>query len=361
MSYRFVVLGNVSTDYFVPAGFRVEESRVVFDRVHPPLTLETDGRIFPGGKLPLRQPVSMRQLGGLGGVIGPGGGGLGTVSSLAAWRSGSAFYVDASVEEDRFTRHFGGLGIETFFMGLRPAPLNVVLGTRDEKVVLKNPVHPVRMSSALRERCRRLAAGAEWAIVNSVKDEDLVWSAIDMVAENPTAKLAAVVTDSLSPEFVRQNVLPSADILIASFDELRWLLPGRPVTTSGSKERVFRLLAQMRSNAHAFITLARDGVICAGAEGLFHVRLREGAARRIQEAVLLRPAALTGAGDWLVGGIIASASAYRWPRMNRYPQVVEYAVAGCTAALAHLGAEVAQEDFEIRQESPSEYVSREAV
>jgi len=353
---KVVVLGNVSLDEFCRLGQEILGRRVVLGRGADRIVLDTTTPIFPGAKVTVAEPLSSSTLRSPRLTEGLGGGGLGTASSLATWLPSKVLYVDVSVGEARFRQYFESRGIATRFFGLRSVPVNAVVGHRSNKVILKSPIAPVGIPAGLRTELRELLKEPEWIVLNSVKDEPLARMAVEAALRRRCAKLAAVVTSSLSPSFVARHILPNVDVLIVSFDEMNWLLSHMPATITASKQRLLALCERMRGGARVFVTLGKDGVMCGSRRGLFHVRLRAAVARRVEASVSSHPAAVTGAGDWFAGGVIASRCCNRWRRVPDCPPSVDEAVAGCVSALHHLGQEVAPGDFDVREDISLESV-----
>ncbi len=355
MKGRVGTVANGAWDIYLDRDFSVTDYSVIYHGVSPPIVFETAERIFPGGKLrlvepfdPARLPMAVRQA--------PGGGGLGTTASLATWLPARRLtYLDVSEPDETIRRFFASRGVEAWFAGLRLLPRNPIFGQRANKTVLKSPLPPVRLPDEVRETVSRRLADCACIVLNSVKEEELVRIALTRKAANPRCKLAVVLTRSLEPEFVREHLLPHVDILVASFDELGWLLSPMPCTVSASRERLLELLTLMPARASVHITLGSAGVLCGNRDGFFRVRLRSQAARRVADIVSRAPAALTGAGDWFAGGLIASAYSSRWPSVPPFPEIVRGSVAGCIAAVHHLGADTTVEDYEIWEDALSEF------
>jgi sugar/nucleoside kinase (ribokinase family) len=352
--YRFAILGNMTEDFFCSTAYRLAESAVAFDELDPPTSLTVCEPILPGRKVSLAAPLSAREAAGLAGPSRPGGGGLGTASSIAYWLASRSIYIDVS-SAGGAERLFDRIGVAHRFLGLRPPPRNLVLGMRGNKVVLTSPVSPVLLDREQRAAVASLLERPEWVVINSIKDEPLAELVVQSVRARASCRLAAVLTRSLPPRFVRERILPHCDIVVASFDELSWVLSSQRTDLSASRERLEMLRSLVRPRTAVFVTLGREGVLCGDANGFFHVRLASAVACGVDAAIRVRPAHLTGAGDWFVGGVLAGRCSYRWGPMPFHPQVVQDAVAGCIAAIHHLGSHVEPADFDVHENVLSEY------
>lgn len=354
MSRVYSVLGNVTYDYHCRAAFHFNDNYVDFHQMRPPFRLETCRPVFVGGKLTLKTPLTDVDMERLGCSVAPGGGGLGTVKGLMENISSTIQYLDVSKPEETFLRCFGDIAVDCTFLALRSAPFNLVLGCRSNKIILKNAVHPVDISPTTYQSVVRRLAGSEWIILNSVKDGALMHAAAEAALTTSRCKIAVILTTSLPSRFVRQHILPVTHVLIVSFDELQWLLPGRQTDMTSSRERLLRLVQESRPNASLFVTLGRRGVLCASQAGFFHVRLKDEVARQVGDVVNRCPLALSGAGDYFSGGVIANRSIHAWSSQPEYPQIVQDAVAGSITAIKHLGYQVGSEDFIVREDVWSE-------
>lgn len=346
----YSVVGNIACDFHCESSFRVNGNHVDFPQVCPPLSMETRTPIFVGGKLMLKEPLTHTELSNLRVTVVPGGGGLGTISSLSRRVFSAIQYIDASMPLEMFTRYLNTINVNYHFLRLRKPPNNLVLGCRSNKIILKSPVHSVTISPMVHEKIVSFLTGSEWIILNSVKDPTIANAAIEAVAKTPHCKLAGVLTTSLAPEFLLRSILPVAHLLIVSFDELDWLLPNRCADISSSRARLLRLFQAVPVNLSLFITMGRAGVLCGCRDGFFHVRLKNEVAQQVDSLISKCPAAITGAGDFLSGAIIANRCACRWFLRPSYPQIVQDAIVGSIAAIEHLGQQVNGNDFVIRED-----------
>ena len=80
------------------------------------------------------------------------------------------------------------------------------------------------------------------------------------------------------------------------------------------------------------------------------IRLVNKVAEHVDSLINTCPTALTGAGDFFFGGILANRSNHScsWP--PEYPQIVHDAIAGSIIAIKHLGRKVRPTDFIINED-----------
>ncbi|MBW2988120.1 hypothetical protein DRJ48_02225 [Candidatus Woesearchaeota archaeon] len=259
-----------------------------------------------------------------------GGGGLNSVRELSKIVDWELSYLDMSTpsldtrEPGRtIAGYLSSMHITPIFLSTRPVPLNLVLGTRDDKVIIKSPLQEqVGVWTPENNDLKKIIGfiinhiGYDAILFNSIKDEGLA----EYIIESEPQKMA-VITRSLEPEFVLSRVLPEC-LCQFNYDEFGYIIYNEVI---GDEEERFEAaiegIQQLRSKHKleypVFVTLGKNGTLVADRHQTYHIRLNTNKYYEVQEFIRKNSTDLTGAGDvfaahvfkaWLLGyGLLYTA------------------------------------------------------
>lgn len=226
-------------------------------------------------------------------------------------------------------------GIAHHFFGLRPLPTNAVIGSREDKIVLKGPkLERVELDAGQRLLIYRLADSGDAIFLNSAKDTSFV----ECFLRNYKPAYF-VVTASLEPDFVFEKMLPRG-VCILNYDDIAALF-GNDVAHYSDQTKMELALELMKKirmdrlhiDRNLYVTLGKNGVYCSyGQSSLFHVRLSDEYIEKVRQTVMTNPSSTNGAGD-----VFAAAVLYNELVGKRKPKVTEIAKKSSTAAVRHIG------------------------
>ncbi len=278
-----------------------------------------------------------------------GGGGYLSAVLLRKISDAQIYYLDIStpsldtaVPGTSLANKLQSMNIHPYFLGARPVPFNIVLGERADKIIIKSPLGNTTFGEYHPYLVNALINGCQGILFNSLKDHSLVELAVNG-AKGKT--LVAVVTNSLDPDFVLERVIPFG-VCQFNYDEFGYVVnPDHKVIgdeetrVESAFEGIKRIRADYNKKDNVYVTLGRNGVLCADSSGIHHVRLKEGVLERIQPIVNANPASNCGAGD-------AHAASVFNGELSRLP-VTDIAQRACITAVRYLGydGKLSQADF----------------
>ncbi len=298
-----------------------------------------------------------------------GGGGVNSVRELSAIVNWDISYLDMStpsLDTSKPGRTLAGylakLGITPIFLSTRPIPLNLVLGTRHDKIVLKSPllqqVELWEKQSDLQSLLSFIVHGLGYNAIlfNSVKDVSLAEYIVSSIADK-----MAVITRSLPPDFVIDRVLPFC-LCQFNYDEFGYILYNRVIGDENDRfqaavEGLDQLRLMRRLQLPVVVTLGKNGALIATKRETYHIRLQEDKLDQVQNYLKGRTSQLTGAGDAF------AAHSFRAWLLNA--NSVDIAIAGNIGAVKFLGYKALNKDdfviAEIGVRKPKLYLPLEKV
>jgi len=351
MRPRIGITGHAAADYGFPHA-KLRRSGSTLEIVLPSVTLRaTLQGEFEGGKATAIMPDD---LWGHAADIRYGGGGVQSVcaAKLVAPEI-PMLYLDSCAPTGLLQRQLGYPGLQVKFLGVRDVPRNAILGDGRQRLILKSPLDGGgRFETEERDKLAWLTQATS-VLANSLKDEPVMKHLVEAAKDN-TIRLEVVVTKSLDAEFAHEIVLPAAQVVFASADEIGFLV-GRTVTCDPSE--AIEALAWLRwhaPKATLFLTLGPEGVLVAG-PGLDkpqHIRLAEGPWHEVQVHVSQDSTKLCGAGDAFAAGVtvyLQTGKSLLAGGPPWYAPEVNAALAGCALAVRWIGWEpqLHQGDFVI--------------
>lgn len=279
---------------------------------------------------------------GLWNVLKPGGGGYNTATSIKR-RTDIAInlnlaYIDVSEQDDLITQSLSELGISGYFFGLRPVPVNVILGGRGDKILLKGPMLPrVHLKDEHKETIDDLVHQANGVVINSAKDESLV----DFLLQSSISRavpLYFVVTSSLPSDFVLRRMLPFGTSIL-SHEDIVSIYGQNPLKLDDAQlfELSLEYLRKIRSDEvnkgnNIFVTLGPRGVLCLNRDGkIYHVILKEEYKEIVGYSAESRVGSTNGAGDTFAGAVVSLNSSVE--KMD----IKKIAMRASKASIRHIG------------------------
>lgn len=260
----------------------------------------------------------------------PGGGGLHTATALSDLAETSPIklhlhYIDVSEEDKKIiTRHFDHWQIGHTFFGLRPGPLNAVVGGSDDKYIFKGPPLP---REGVEEQIRKeeqkfksainsVLEGSKGVVINSAKDIRFV-ELILASAQERGIPLYFNITDSLPSDFVFKRILPSG-VGIINQEDIISLYGENPLHFNDKQLKEYALELMRRiirggvNNSNPlYVTLGKYGTYCVAADGgVYHVVLKDGYAPRVSHSALTNVGSTTGAGDSFTAAVVYNTTLF---------------------------------------------------
>ncbi|MFH2027997.1 MAG: hypothetical protein ABIJ08_02585 [Nanoarchaeota archaeon] len=349
---RIIVAGNATIDAFVFDPFTVSDDginlHVQSDWVTESFRVD-DAPVKLGYKHRVNQPLDMKVM-GLKHQNRPGGGGYNSISAISELRlnwSPHLIYIDVSYAHMLITRGLRENGITHHFFEQRPVPTNIILGGREDKILLKGPQlgrvdpdeeHVLTIADLLK--------GADSMLINSVKDPGFVSQYIEKAKQN-NISLYFVVTTSLDRQFLKDNVFP-AGVLILNYDDL-WHMHHDKDPNLDEKEKLElakETLANIRRDGlspyNIYVTLGKNGMYCSSpleSDKFYHVELRQQSAKQVKRSVFSNSGSTLGAGDVTAGSILAYERAFEHGILSveRNQYMPQIAMLASQAAIEHLG------------------------
>ena len=219
-------------------------------------------------------------------------------------------YMDVSNVDPIIMQRLRNEEIDSHHYVQREVPINLILNYDGDKIVLKGPqLGRVAPLDIQRREAERRIIGSDALLINSVKDPGFVEAYIQIAQKN-NVPVYFVVTTSLDWDFVKEKVLP-AGTSILNYDELPKLKGSPQVITNAEAKMEYALdaLREMLMNVasnrrNAYVTLGKNGVYCSDGNLIYHVKLNDEYAKRIEQAVLRKPGNMNGAGDVFAAAVV---------------------------------------------------------
>ncbi|MBI2657661.1 carbohydrate kinase family protein [Candidatus Woesearchaeota archaeon] len=333
-----VVGGSATLDSLIQGIVRVNGPRITieYDNAIEHFDVE-DPPIRAGHKHRVSQDIGERTRGLLH-RIKPGGGGYNSVTALRRLSSTAELdldYVDVSVQDSLVVEGLERYGINYHFFGLRPVPTNAVIGSREDKIVLKGPkLGRIELDAGHRLLIYGLTNSSDAVFLNSAKDKGFVECFLDN--DKPAY---FVVTTSLEPDFVVEKMLPRG-VCIMNYDDISALF-GTDTSAYDDKakmEMAFEMIKRIRIDGinpdrNLYVTLGKNGVYCSyGPGSLFHVRLSDEFIEKVRQTAMANPSSTNGAGD-----VFAAAVLYNELCAKGRFKVTDVSKKASAAAVRHIG------------------------
>ena len=279
-----------------------------------------------------------------------GGGGVNSCRAFQMVAPGYPLrYLDVSLFDPQLSAYLNNPATRVRFLGLRPIPVNAVLGDRGDKVILKSPTPPgVTCLSLERQAEITWLASAKAILANSLRDPAVIARLI-YESGRRRAKVYLGVTRSLPSDSGIESI---ASVIIAGWDDFsEQIALGVRMDISGGMLAVERL-RELAPTAALFVTMGREGVLLQTASdcAAVHVRLRSGVDSQVQLLVFENPSRACGCGDAFAAGLFAELETGRSYLSNvrtERPRFERAAMSGCASALRWLGyrGPLAESDF----------------
>jgi sugar/nucleoside kinase (ribokinase family) len=344
------IVGNLARDFKLPNASigQAEDGRIVVNHAGRKYPVSVEGNISLGAKvstygLPtdLLATATMVSYGG------------GAFNSLIALRMISPTlpirYLDSCFFSADFEKHIASQAVQFDCLKLRPIPNNVVVGRRCNKVILKSPICP---SDAMNElQCGKLdwLTESQAVLANSIKDPPVVELLVQSATRRLT-RLYAVLTQSLSSDFVCSRVFPAASVIFSNWDQVSHLTGLKFEQTLEGALLALDWLRSRAPDAHNFLTMAKQGTLVAPAGEFvgYHVRLKSPLQTNKPDE------RACGCGDAFAAGVFAyleDGSTLLTSFSSRCRQQLSGALSGCAAAVRWLGSaqQLSEGDFAIQE------------
>lgn len=244
----------------------------------------------------------------------PGGGGYHSVTGMRTFYEPEKLglvYIDVSSSNRIINQGLAAKRVRSHFFGERDVPLNAIIGGRGDKIILKGP-HLGRFSPSPSEieEAELHIEGSNAVLINSVKDKGYVEGYIG-IANERNIPLYFVVTPSIEDiDFVNEKVLP-AGVNILNYDDLVDLYSVKGVIDEQGKmeyalDTIQRLRTDKVTDKNIYVTLGENGAYCSDRNSIFHVKLNDKYAEKVQKAILTRTRNINGAGDNFAASVVLS-------------------------------------------------------
>lgn len=339
---RIAVAGNATLDAYLNGTAQVNGSTITLTSGEKSIDVGLlDGPFIPDFKHRISNGIG-DVLEGMDYDLVPGGGGYNSSVALKRFAHGKmpfkVNYVDVSSPEMLVTMNLSDLDISYVFFGQRKVPINIVLGGREDKILLKGPKLPrVQLELQIYDALRQIVTSNDAVLVNSAKDESLV-DAILSASDRTRTPLYFVITTSLPTDFVYDRILPSG-VCIFNYDDLLALSGVNPAQ-HGVKDKIgiaFETLNRIRKdktsfNQNLYVTLGKYGVYCSDGDSIWHIKLNDEHQAKVQEDVKRHSGSTTGAGD-----VFAALPVYYGTVIGKEISLQDIAKIASTASIKHIG------------------------
>ncbi len=326
---NLVIVSSGDSSYHFKRAFKVEDGPITPGYKH---RVELDINDYPRGLEDFMRGLKYQ--------LRPGGGNINTATSIsnrADLKSDlSLVLLDVSAGESLLTEHLDRLGIQHKFLGYRPPPVNVVIGGRDDKIILKGPMlERVDISDRDKSTIDQMVENSQGVIINSAKDESFV-EALMSSAQSRGIPVYIMVTSSLNKSLVMNKILPAGVITINHEDTAK-LYGENPLDYTSHQlfEIAVEHMKQLKetNKGHGlFITLGPNGVLYSDRNTTMrHTRLKEEFTEIVFHSVSSRFGSTNGAGDTFQGELAVQYLG------NKTPDIDEVVQRASKAAIRHIG------------------------
>ncbi|MBS3105095.1 hypothetical protein J4234_02465 [Candidatus Woesearchaeota archaeon] len=340
--FKLVIAGNATLDAHIDGKVYEDGNNitVVSDGVKKIFEV-VDGPIRYGYKHRTKADVE-HSIRGLWNMLKPGGGGYNTATSIKRRMDIATkldlSYVDVSSPDELVLQSLREVGISPYFFGLRPIPINAILGGREDKIILKGPMLPrVNLLEEHKVAIDDIVREANGVAINSAKDEGLVEAMIESTNRR-MVPLYFVVTSSLPPDFIFQKMLPYG-LSIISHEDVTSIHGKNPLEFKDAQlfEMSLEYLRKMNKDKITngnplFITLGANGVLCMNHEsGIYHVKLKEEYVEMIGYSAGTKIGSTNGAGDVFAGAVVVLGAT------RKKLDITKVAMRASKASIRHIG------------------------
>lgn len=353
---KIVVAGNATLDVFIRETTSIDHDRIVIsseDGKVVELQVEQPP-ILPGGKYRVNQDLAkaVRQLWHR---YAPGGGGYNSVLAIRNLPDIESdidlVYIDVSTPDDLIIQELRHHNISPHFFFRRDVPYNLVIGWRDDKIILKGPqlgrVKPTKTSI---EDAEKIIHDSDATLINSIKDPKYFDEYLK-ISEKHKVPVYVVVTTSLDNQYVFEHVLPHV-IAILNYDELPAIIEASGELDEKSRlELALEILVKIRkdgTNADKpiFVTLGRNGAYCAKKGSIIHIKLNPEYTERVSHGISLTLGSTRGAGDVFAAAVVTYDTLAK-----RKSSLTDLLYKANGAAIRHIGysGHLPKEAFEYRE------------
>lgn len=331
------ITGTLVRDFYFPAATLVgygPEFRIRTPEVE--CSVSTPEPLFPGAKVTLESlPDALVSASK---EFALGGGGYNSLRALLDARPDLPVrYLDSGDLPEHFVREVAGYNVTSRSLHLRQTPSNAIIGNRSSKVILKSPITPVAELDGDHQSAIDWLLQCDAILANSLKDPAVVKALVDGVRHRRVS-LFILLTQSLANDLVERFVLPSAAVIIATWDQAGYIVTRPDSRTVDNALEVVTALARKAAAADLFLTLGKDGVLAYSQEmsTAYHVRLRAAAWERAQE-LARAPVHLCGCGDAFAAGVVLGMLGQAGSLISAGGAVLRGALMGSVVALSWLG------------------------
>ncbi len=340
---KIVVAGNATLDVFISEKPQIEDGNVNFESRkgelvefiinNPPTTLK-------GKKVRVEQNLA-QDVRPLTHRYEPGGGGYNSIISMrqimGIGEQLDLMYIDVSIPDSLVMNKLRNLNIDSRFLFQREIPVNLVIGYREDKLILKGPqlgrVSPTEIHLQALEKA---IIQSDSFLANSIKDP-LYMEQYLKLAEQHNIPFYVVITASLERDFVFKRVLPKVSPLL-NYDDLPELLgEGSNLEVRERMELARDAMLKIRKerinpDKPVIITLGENGAYVAKKSAFYHIKARGDYSRRISKSINNVPEGVSGAGDYFAGALVAHDTAAK-----QKEDLVMLVIKASKAAIRHIG------------------------
>lgn len=312
---KILVAGNATIDEFIDGSFKSQDGQITIkcEGFHRTLTL-VDPPFRAGYKHRVDVDVE-KAIHGLKVQPRPGGGGINAVVSMFNRAPHETYldfsYVDMSSIHPLIQEHLETLGINYNFFDHRPVPVNIIMGTRDDKLTLKGPLLPrQQLTDGNKRTIDALVDGSNAIFGNGLKDDSLAEYLIK-ASESRGIPSFFLVTSSLERIFFEKQMLGKGTIIINQEDIFRYL-GGNPQYAesdqmfSMSVEYLKSLIADNKIGKFPiFVTMGANGALCYAQNlPIRHVKLNDEATQKVGNYHFKDTTKISGMGDTFGGEVV---------------------------------------------------------
>ncbi len=249
--------------------------------------------------------------------------------------------LDSTVPGSNLKQYLQRQGIDARFLSTVAMPVNIILGDRGGKLIIKGPKREYSLSSFDNREVDSFLREYKFThfLINSLKGHQL---AEKIVRQN---NVMAVITKSLDPNFVLQVLAPRCDALQFNYDEFGYIINDGNKVIGDENERfesaidgILRLKTDYNTKGNIYVTLGSNGILASSKGQIHHIRLVEETGERVTKYVAKDSTCVTGAGD--------CAAAYLFKGLINGLEPKRIGLEGCIGAIHHLGYHsISADDF----------------
>lgn len=344
-NFKIVVGGNATLDVFVLENARssitIEDKkvRIVAENGEIVEFRVEDPPIKAGRKHRVNQNIA-EAVKPLWHRFEPGGGGYNSVVAMRKlpWIGSdlALTYIDVSIPAPLIVEGLKGCDIDSHFFYQRGIPINLIIGCREDKIILKGPqlgrVEPVEKNIREAEKCMYKSNAL---LINSWKDPRYVEEYIK-ITQKYGVPVYCTITSSMDKEFTLEYILPRVRAIL-NYDEMPELFGGNSDLDEKSRlEFALETLIKIRKDSintdkPLFVTLGRHGAYCARKSIIDHVQLKPEYRERVAKN-LNTSNGTRGAGDVFSAAVVGYDTAAK-QRMD----LVKLLKKANSVAIRHIG------------------------